>query len=51
MKALHGALKVRDRVITEIDETIVQRLGIKDGELLRQELLPDGGILLRREKT
>ncbi len=53
-KALQAAVKIRDRTIIEIDDSITRIAAIKDGTVFAQELMPDGNILLKRledEKT
>jgi len=41
------AIRISDKTIVFIDESIVKRLGINEGETWFEEILTENGILLR----
>ncbi len=47
-KVLQAAIRLEDRTIIEIDNSITKVAAIKEGTLFAQELTPDGNILLKR---
>jgi hypothetical protein len=47
VKSIQTAVRVHDRILIEVDPSIVKTAGVKNGELFEQ-VLTEQGILLKR---
>ena len=48
-QALQAAIKVKDRTVIELDNSIVKMANIRDGDLFTEEVTKEGILLKRLE--